>query len=88
MYSKNFSAQAVGFQLTPNTKLFADGGISPDGECWVLPTDLFLRLWNSPGGVAMKEQGFRLGNDGKRIGASQDSVLYLPRREQIRKGDT
>ena len=80
MYSEHFSiSEAIGFQLTPNTSLFSAGGISPNGESWVVPTALFLRLWHSPSGVELKEQGFRLGNDGKSVGASQDCVVYLPR---------
>ena len=80
MHSEHFSTnEVVDFPLTPNTPLFSAGGISANGECWVLPTALFLRLWHSPGGVALKKQGFRLGNDGRRVGASQDCVVYLPR---------
>lgn len=80
MHSERFSTnEAIGFPLTPNTKLFSAGGISPNGESWVVPTALFLRLWHSPGGVELKKQGFRLDNDGRRVGASQDCVVYLPR---------
>ena len=60
---------------------FSDGGISPAGECWVSPTDVFLRIWESPTGNRLKKQGFRLRNDGKQIGASQDQILVCPRRK-------
>ena len=71
--------QAVNFELQPNTQLFSDGGISPAGECWVLPTETFLRVWESPAGAHLKKQGFRLRNDGKQIGASQECILICPR---------
>ena len=66
-----------------NMKLFSEGGISPEtGECWVSPTVVFLRLWNSPTGVHLKRQGFRLQNNGKQIGASQDRILICPRQKE------
>ena len=58
---------------------FVDGGISPSGECWVSPTDIFLRMWEGPAGILLKKQGFRLRDDGKQIGASQDRILICPR---------
>ena len=79
MHSEHlYSIQAGGFELTPSTELFSDAGISPSGECWVVPTENFLRIWESPAGAYMKDQGFRLRNDGKRLGASQDRVLVVP----------
>ena len=64
-----------------NMKLFSEGGIAPSGECWVAPTDAFLRIWNSPAGVPLKKQGFRIRHDGKQVGASQDCILYCPRQK-------
>ena len=72
-WTKNF-----GFRR--NMKLFSEGGITPSGECWVSPTDTFLRIWNSPAGVRVRKQGFRLQNNGKQLGASQDRVLVCPRK--------
>ena len=69
--------------LRPDMQFFSEGGIGPDGECWVVPTPLFLRLWDSPSSVDMKKQGFRLGDDGKRVGASQERVLYFPVRKNM-----
>lgn len=69
------------FGVRRNMNLFSEGGIAPSGECWVTPTKVFLRMWHSPAGVHLKKQGFRLKNDGKRVGASQDCILYCPRRK-------
>ena len=80
MHSENLHTEyTVNFDGHRNRKLFSEGGIAPSGECWVSPTDTFLRIWNSPAGVYFKEQGFRLEHDGKQVGASQDCVLYCPR---------
>ena len=68
--------------LRRNIKLFSEGGISPTGDCWVSPTDIFLRLWNGPAGTHLKKQGFRLRDDGKQIGATQDCILICPRRKE------
>ena len=65
-------------ELTPDTDFFADAGISPSGVCWVVPTDIFLSIWESPVGTHLKKSGFRLRNDGKQLGASQDRVLVVP----------
>lgn len=66
-------------QLLPNTELFSDSGIAPDGKWWVAPTDLFIKeIWHSPVGDYFKERGFRLEHDGHRIGSTQHTVIYLP----------
>ena len=84
MHSENlYTGQTENFELQPNTRLFSDGGISPAGECWVLPTDIFLRVWKSPTGKHLKKQGFHLRNDGKRVGASQNRILYCPRHKLL-----
>ena len=75
--------QAVNSELQPNTQLFSDGGISPAGECWVSPTDIFLHIWEGPAGKDLKQKGFRLRNNGKQIGASQDRILYCPRHKLL-----
>ena len=67
------------FALRPNRVLFSDGGICPNGDSWVEPTEAFLRVWESPAGVHLKKQGFRMRNDGKQIGASADCIILLPR---------
>ena len=72
-YTKN-----LGFRR--NMTLFSEGGITPSGECWVSPTEAFLRIWNSPAGVYVKKQGFRLQDNGKQLGASQDRILVCPRK--------
>ena len=65
------------FEVRPNTELFSDAGISPSGECWVVPTEDFLHIWESPAGTYIKNRGFRMRNDGKQLGASQDRVLIV-----------
>ena len=65
-----------------NTRFFSEGGITPAGECWVCPTDIFLRLWESPTGNHLRQQGFRLRNDGKQVGASQDRILVCPSQKE------
>ena len=79
MHSQHLDSTPVdGFEITPNTELFSEAGISPNGVCWVVPTDVFLRIWESPTGAYMKDRGFRLRRDGKLLGAPQDRVLVLP----------
>lgn len=81
MHAENLHTEyTANFGGHRNMKLFSEGGISPSGECWVSPTKVFLRMWNSPAGVHLRKQGFRLENDGKRVGASQDCILYCPRK--------
>ena len=75
-YLHTESPADLGFRR--NMKLFSEGGISPTGECWVSPTAVFLRLWHSSAGVHLKKQGFRLQNNGKEVGASQDRILICP----------
>lgn len=70
------------FGFHRNMKLFSEGGIAPSGECWVSPTDFFLRVWESPAGNSLKKQGFRLQDNGKQVGASQDCILICPNRKE------
>ena len=77
MHAENLHTDFNGYR---NMKLFSEGGITPSGECWVSPTAVFLRIWNSPAGVHVKKQGFRLQDNGKQLGASQDRILICPRR--------
>ena len=63
--------------LKPNTSLFADVGMIPSGDCWIAPTDAFLKLWESPAGEDLRKQGFRMRHDGKQVGASQDCIVYF-----------
>ena len=80
MHAENLHTEyAETFRGYRYMKLFSDGGITPAGECWVSPTKVFLRIWNSPAGMYLKRQGFRLENNGKQIGASQDRILVCPR---------
>ena len=67
------------FSRYRHMKLFSEGGIAPSGECWVSPTAFFLRMWESPAGDRLKRQGFRLQDNGKQVGASQDCILVCPR---------
>ncbi|RKU10850.1 hypothetical protein C6503_19390 [Candidatus Poribacteria bacterium] len=69
--------QRDSFDVSPNTELFSDAGIGPSGECWVVPTENFLRIWESPAGAYIKDRGFRMRNNGKQLGASQDRVLIV-----------
>ena len=64
-------------EMSPNTELFSDAGMGPSGECWVVPTEDFLRIWESPAGTYIKNRGFHMRNDGKQLGASQDCVLIV-----------
>ena len=82
MHSENLHTEyAETFRGYRYMKLFSDGGITPAGECWVSPTNIFLRVWESPAGVHLKKQGFRLQDNGKQIGASQDRILICPRQK-------
>ena len=65
------------FERQPNTPLFTDAGIIPSGDCWVVPTDAFLKLWGSPAGNDLRKQGVRMRHDGKGGGASQDCIVYF-----------
>lgn len=65
------------FERQPDTPLFAEAGMIPGGDCWVAPTDTFLKLWESPAGEDLKKRGFRMRRDGKQIGASQDCIVYF-----------
>ena len=46
------------FERQPVTPLFADAGMIPGGDRWVVPTDAFLKLWGSPAGNDLRKQGF------------------------------
>lgn len=65
------------FQRQPDTPLFPDAGMIPGGDCWVVPTDAFLKLWESPAGNDLRKQGFRMRHDGKQVGASQECIVYF-----------
>ena len=83
MHAENLHTEyAENFNGYRNMKLFSEGGIAPSGECWVAPTAMFLRVWESPAGNRLKKQGFRLRNNGKQIGASQDRILVCPRQKE------
>ena len=58
-----------------DTPLFSDAGIIPGGDLWVVPTDAFLKLWESSAGDDLRKCGFRMCWDGRLIGASQDCVV-------------
>ena len=61
----------------PDTPLLADAGMIPGGDCRVVPTDAFLKLWESPAGINLRKQGFRMRHDGRQISASQDCIVYF-----------
>ena len=63
------------FQRQPDTPLFFDAGMIPGGDLRIVPTDAFLKLWESPAGTELRKRGFRMCWDGRRIGASQDCVV-------------
>lgn len=60
--------------------LFGEAGMVPGGDLWVVPTKTFLRIWQTPVGEYLRKRGFRMANDGKAVGASEDCVIYLPSR--------
>ena len=60
--------------------LFGEAGMLPDGDLWIVPTKTFLRIWQTPVGENLRKCGFRLANDGKAVGASEDCIIYLPSR--------
>ncbi|MDE0042662.1 MAG: hypothetical protein OXT74_11550 [Candidatus Poribacteria bacterium] len=71
-------------QLLPNTDWFTDGGVTPDGKWWIAPTLLFIeQVWHGCVGDDLRNQGFRLGHDGHRIGATQHIVIYFPHQRSI-----
>ena len=66
-------------QLLPNADWFTEGGVTPEGKWWITPTPLFIeQIWQGCAGDDLKKRGFRLGHDGHRIGATQNTVIYLP----------
>ena len=65
------------FQRQPDTPLFSDAGIIPGGDLWVAPTDVFLKLWESPASENLRKRVFRMCQDGKQIGATQDCVVHF-----------
>ena len=88
MHSEHLYTKYVdNFNGYRNMRLFSEGGIAPSGECWVTPTDFFLSVWESPAGNRLKRQGFRLQDNGKQIGASQDRILVCPRQSEARHHD-
>ena len=59
--------------------LFTEAGVVPGGGgLWIVPTVTFLRIWETPAGEQLRERGFRLGDDGRALGASQDCVVHIP----------
>ena len=59
--------------------LFTEAGMVPDGGgLWIVPTQTFLRIWETAAGAQLRERGFRLSNDGRTVGASQDCVVHIP----------
>ena len=80
MRAEHFASHnAPRLPLLPNAEWFTEGGVTPEGKWWIAPTLLFIeQIWQSAAGDDLKKQGFRLGHDGHRIGASQHTVIYLP----------
>ena len=58
--------------------LFGEAGMSPEGDLWIVPTPKFLLIWKTSVGEYLRKRGFRLANDGKEMGASEDCVVHLP----------
>lgn len=58
--------------------LFGEAGMGPDGDFWIVPTQTFLRIWPTSVGDYLRKRGFRLENDGKEMGASEECVVHLP----------
>ena len=59
--------------------LFGEAGMNPGGGLWIVPTETFLSIWQTPVGEKLRERGFRMANDGKAVGVSEDCIIYLPR---------
>ena len=58
---------------------FHDSGITPEGRWWIAPTALFIeQIWQSCAGDDLKKRGFVLNHDGHTVGATQNTVIYLP----------
>ena len=64
-------------EVDPND-LFSEAGMIPDGDLWILPTDTFLQIWQTPVGEQLRKRGFRLVQNGKQIGADYDRVICFP----------
>lgn len=60
--------------------LFGEIGMGRNGDLWVVPTETFFLIWQTPVGAHLRKRGFRLENDGKAVGASEDCVVHLPAR--------
>ena len=58
--------------------LFTEAGVMPEGGIWIVPTDTFLRIWETAAGAALRERGFEMTDDGIALGASQDCVVRIP----------
>lgn len=81
MHTESLTTHDTGpqLQVLPNADWFTEGGVTPDGKWWIAPTLLFIQqIWHGCVGNDLKRRGFRLGQDGKRFGASQHTVIYLP----------
>ena len=81
MHTESLTTHNTGpqLQVLPNADWFTEGGVTPDGKWWIAPTLLFIQqVWHGCVGNDLKRRGFRLGQDGKRFGASQHTVIYLP----------
>ena len=58
--------------------LFSEAGMIPGGDLWIVPTDTFLLIWQTPVGDHLRKRGFRLVQNGKQIGADYDCVICFP----------
>lgn len=58
--------------------LFTEAGMIPEGGLWIVPTDTFLRIWETAAGAALRARGFVMAEDGIALGASQDCVVHIP----------
>lgn len=58
--------------------LFGACGMIPGGDLWIVPTDTFLLIWQTPVGDHLRQRGFRLVQNGKQIGADYDCVICFP----------
>jgi hypothetical protein len=65
--------------MLPNAEWFTEGGVTPDGRWWIVPTSLFIRqIWHGCAGDDLKKRGFHLKYNGHTVGATQNTVIYLP----------
>ena len=59
---------------------FTAGGITPDGRCWVAPSEEFFERWLIDDALSdrLTELGFEFAFDGTAVGVWQEFIFYCP----------